>query len=50
MYRLGTDFHADKNKVSSVAITSSIDNIWNLLYCIFLALWSTIMTEMWKRR
>ena len=28
----------------------SVDNPWNLLYCIILALWSTVMVEMWKRK
>ena len=27
-----------------------VDTPWNSLYCIILALWSTIMVEMWKRK
>jgi hypothetical protein len=28
----------------------NIDNEWNCLYCIILAIWSTVMVEVWKRR
>lgn len=34
----------------TAGLKNSLDNIWNCLYCILLALWSTIMYEMWKRK
>lgn len=28
----------------------TVDNKWNIIYCIFLAMWSTIFVESWKRK
>lgn len=39
-----------KSTVNAESLIASIDNVWNSLYCIILAIWSTIMIEMWKRK
>lgn len=30
--------------------TVTVDNPFNCLYCIIMAIWSTVMIEVWKRR
>ena len=42
--------HSNVGQVNPDDLSSSIDNVWNALYCVVLAIWSTIMIEMWKRK